>query len=228
MNLSMLRLLSIPVLILVAIIAGANLLDGAAPKLDLDVAVDVTPPALDLVPRCVGENDQTLIQATRIQFPRGGRVTSDQLFNCPRAFDQLYVTYVGEVVGELINRRGGVWAQVNDDPYALIHGPLVGHSAHVGFNSGIAVWFPDGTHEIIDVIGRPATRGDVVEITGTFLRADPRDGGGITLRAETVTVIAEGFTVKEPLHTAQLVVAVVLFAGALGAIIAAQSARRRR
>lgn len=228
MNLSMLRLLSIPIAVLVAITAGAFWLDRAAPELDLDVVVDVPPPALTDVPRCMGENDSALATAIGNQFPETGRVTSYQLLNCPRAFDQKTVTFTGEVVGELIVRRGGVWAQVNDDPYALIYGPLVGHSAHVGFNSGVAVWFPDGTHEIIETVGRPATRGDVVKIVGTFFRADPNDAGGLNIRADSVTVLAEGFTVDEPLHTLQLVVAAVLFTGALVALGLAQVVRRRR
>jgi len=228
MNFSMLRLLSIPLAILVAVTAGAYWLDRAAPELGLDVVVDVPPPALTDVPRCTGENDSALATTIGNQFPKTGRVTSYQLLNCPRAFDQKMVTFTGEVVGELIVRRGGVWAQVNDDPYALIYGPLVGHSAHVGFNSGVAVWFPDGTHEIIETVGRPATRGDVVEIVGTFLRTDPNDGGGLTIRADSVKVLAEGFTVDEPLHTLQLVTAAVLFMGALAALGLAQVVRRRR
>ncbi|MEX2533477.1 MAG: hypothetical protein WD360_05895 [Nitriliruptoraceae bacterium] len=228
MNVSMLRLLSLPLAILVAITAGAYWLDRVAPELDLDVVVDVPPPALADVPRCMGENDSAVATAIGNQFPESGRVTSSQLLNCPRAFDQKTVTFTGEVVGELIMRRGGVWAHVNDDPYALIYGPLVGHSAHVGFNSGVAVWFPDGTHEIIETVGRHAIRGDVVKIVGTFLRADPNDGGGLTLRADSVSVLAEGFTVDEPLHTLQLVVAAVLLAGALAALGLAQFVRRRR
>jgi hypothetical protein len=229
MNLSMVRLLSIPVLILVGITLGAYWLDRAAPVVELDgIVVDVDPPALTDVPRCAGENNDVLADSVRRQFPPGGRVTSYQLLDCPRAFDGLTVTFTGEVVGELITRRGGVWAQVNDDAYALIYGPLVGHSAHVGFNSGVAVWFPDGTHEIIDMVGRPATRGDVIKIVGTFYRADPNDGGGLTIRADATERLAEGFIVDEPLHTVQLVVAIVLGIGAVVALSLGQLARRRR
>lgn len=228
MNLSMLRLLSIPLAILAAVITGAFWLDRAAPELELDVAVDVPPPALTEVPRCMGDNDSALATTIGNEFPNAGRVTSYQLLDCPRAFDEKTVTFTGEVVGELITRRGGVWAQVNDDPYALIYGPLVGHSAHVGFNSGVAIWFPDGTHEIIQTVGRPSARGDVVQVVGTFLRADPNDGGGLSIRADSVTVLADGFTVDEPLHTLQLIVAAMLFAGALVALGLAQVARRNR
>lgn len=228
MNFTMLRLLSIPLVILVAVTAGAFWLDRAAPELELNVVVDVPPPALTDVARCIGENDAALATAIGNQLPTAGRVTSYQLLDCPRAFDQKTVTFTGEVVGELITRRGGVWAQVNDDPYALIYGPLVGHSEHVGFNSGIAVWLPDGTHEIIETLGRHATRGDVIHIVGTFLRADPDDGGGLSIRAEQVTVLAPGFVVDEPLHTLQLVVAVTLLTFAGVALGLAQVARRRR
>jgi len=229
MNFSMLRLLSVPILILVAITLGAYWLDRAAPVVETDGTVVAVPElTLSEVPRCVGENDTTLASSVRREFPSAGYVMSYQLLDCPRAFDGLTVTFIGEVVGELIQRRGGVWAQVNDDPYALIYGPLVGHSAHVGFNSGIAVWLPDGLHEQITMVGRPATRGDVLTIVGTFYRADPNDGGGISIRADAVTLRADGFVVDEPLHTLQLVVAIVLGVGALSALVMAQLARRRR
>lgn len=229
MNFSMVRLLSLPVLILVGITAGAYWLDRAAPVLELDgIAVEVEDPAFASVPRCVGENDDVIADNLRDTFPREGRVTSYQLFNCPRAFDRLTVSFTGEVIGELINRRGGVWVQVNDDPYALTYGPLVGHSAHVGFNSGVAVWLPDGTHEFIETLGRPATRGDVIRIVGTFYRADPQNGGSLTIRAASSELVAPGFVIDEPLHTLQLVVAIVLGGLALAALTFAQLARRRR
>lgn len=229
MNFSMVRLLSIPVLILVGITAGAYWLDRAAPVLELDgIAVDVDDPAFAYVPRCVGENDDVIANDLRDTFPREGRVTSYQLFNCPRAFDRLTVSFTGEVIGDLITRRGGVWVQVNDDPYALTYGPIVGHSAHVGFNSGIAVWLPDGTHELIEMLGRPATRGDVIRIVGTFYRADPNDGGGLTIRAESTELVAPGFVVDEPLHTLQLVVAGVLTVLSVAALTFAHRARRHR
>lgn len=228
MRSSVVKLLMVPVLLLAGITALSWLLAVRAPTLETNVAVEIEPPYFRVVQRCVGDPDDPIAAGLRNFFPPGGVVRSAQLYNCPRAFDNFNVTYTGEVIGELIRRRGGVWAQVNDDAYALRDGPLLGHRRMTGFNQGIAVWFPDGTHEQLELIGRHRVRGDVVEIVGRFLRADPRDGGGMTIRAEAVRVVAPGVELDDPLYVGQLVVAVLLGVGAVGALLAASAARRNR
>src|SRR5690606_33486163 len=148
---------------------------------------DLPPIAVHDETRQCRRGDEATIEEIREQH-RGvtGRVTSAQVVACPAAYDHLTVVFAGEVVGDLLRRRGGAWAQVNDDAYALEVGPLVGHRELDGFNSGLAVWFPDGLHEFIDEVGRPGVRGEVVLIEGTIRQSDPADGGGITLRAESV------------------------------------------
>ncbi len=207
---------------------GAWWLEALHPQLDTtgNAVAGVPPAALDQDRSCRRLVEDDVVADIRADFPEGGRVTSTQVYLCPLAFDGLEVTYVGEVVGELLPRDGGAWAQVNDDSYALETGPMVGHRERTGFNTGMTVWLDDELADRIEAPGRPALRGDVVLLRGTLLRADPEDAGGITLRATEMETLAEPLAVEPPLHRIQVAVAVVLFLLALGATVWARRQRR--
>lgn len=228
------RRLLIPALVgLTALVAGVVALEDAAPQVAPEViaalAVDDLPPlGLEDVPVCTRALlEETTITELRGDFEPGDRLSSEQVHACPAAWDGKQVTFVGEAIGEVLPRRGGAWVQINDDPYALETGPLLGHRERAGFNSGLSVWLPDGLHERLDGVGRHAQRGTVVQLEGTILRADPEDGGGTTLRAESLEVLATSVELEEPFHTLQAVIAGVLALGAIGALLAARRARRR-
>ena len=144
-----------------------------------------------------------------------GRAVSGEVLACPYAFDGRLVTYVGEVVGDVLARDGGSWLLVNDDPYALEHGPLTAGGTPAGSNSGLTVWLPDPLDELADEPGRADVRGDVLEVTGRVHRTDPADGGGLTIRASDARVVAEAVMVETPVHWRQVAVAGVLAALAL-------------
>lgn len=222
-------LLITPVVALALIIAGVTALEAAAPRLqEFGRRVEGLPPlALEDQPSCIRRADDTVVREIRDSFDRGGRVQSSQVFRCPAAFEDMPVTFAGEVVGELLPRAGGAWAQINDDAYALEVGPLVGHRELHGFNSGLAVWLPDGLHERVDTVGRPARRGDVVLVRGTIHRTDSEDGGGLTLRADDLAIVDAGFTIDDPLHVPQLIVAIVLGLLATAAMVWSRIAARR-
>jgi hypothetical protein len=131
-------------------------------------------------------------------LPADTRVTSEMITACPTAYDGLRVTYVGELVGDLLRRDGGAWVLVNDDDYALGYGPLPTHREHQGTNAGLTVWLPDEHAEQVTGLGRPNTRGDVVELEGHIRRADPEDGGGLTLRADNMRTIQPAQTLSDP------------------------------
>jgi hypothetical protein len=198
---------------LAVIVLGAEALLRAAPLEERreELRVLAVPPlASTEVETCARRADEDTAADVRDVFPAGGRVSSAQIYACPAAYDGLRVTYAGEPVGELLSRRGGVWAQVNDDDYALDVGPISGHRELRGFNSGLSVWLPDGLHEQVGDVGRPGRRGDVLLLTGVLFRADPDDGGGITLRADQLEVLAPAVEVAPPLHRIQAAVAAVL------------------
>ncbi|MFO7778977.1 MAG: hypothetical protein R6V28_11540 [Nitriliruptoraceae bacterium] len=64
-------------------------------------------------------------------------------------------------------------------------------------------------------------------LRGTILRADPDDGGGITLRATELETLAPPLEIEPPLHVLQVVVAGVLSVLALAATLWAGRVRRR-
>ena len=226
---------------LVLVLAGTTWLEAIHPQLDTTdlVVADVPPLALDDEPTCRRFVEDAAIEDLRVRlqaeaafdairdgFPVGGRVSSTQVYLCPSAYDGLQVTYVGEVVGDILHRRGGAWVQVNDDAYALTTGPVLGHRERSGFNTGLSVWLEGDLAERIEAPGRPARRGDVLQLTGTILRADPDDGGGITLRATTLTTLAPPVELDPPLHTIQLIVAIILSAVAVTTTVWARQRRR--
>ncbi|MFA9429794.1 hypothetical protein [Egicoccus sp. AB-alg2] len=223
-------ILVVAVGLLVAVLGGTELLLRAKPLIDTEpfIVEDLPLVALEADPALCrrGTDDETL-ETARMGLLEGGRITSEHVYACPEAFDGLRVTFVGEAVGELIQRRGGVWVQVNDDDYALSVGPMGAHRQHRGFNTGLAVWLPDGLHEQIDGVGRPGRRGDILLLEGVLLRADPDDGGGITLRADRLEIIAPTVAIDEPLHTPQAVVAAILAVAAGAALTWSRVASRR-
>lgn len=230
------------VALILAMVGGAWSLESLHPQLDTsrNAVADVPPLALDDEPSCRRFAEDTAIDEARARIqsaaaiaeiregvPPGGRISSTQVYLCPSGYDGFEVTYVGEVVGEVLHRDGGAWVQVNDDDYALTTGPLIGHRERAGFNTGLSVWLEGDLADRIEQPGRAAVRGDVVLLRGTILRADPDDGGGITLRAHTMETLAGPLEIDPPLHTVQLVVAVILSLAAVGATLFARWRRER-
>lgn len=125
------------------------------------------------------------------------RVTSNELFDCPEAYDGRRVVYRGEVVGALLDRAVGVWSQLNDDVYAELLGPLPAHRDYRGGNAGVGVLLPHGAVNLVSFIGGPQTRGDVLEVEGTFHRVDPT-GEVAVIHADGAQRMADGEPFPDP------------------------------
>jgi hypothetical protein len=149
--------------------------------------------------------------------PRDRRtvVPSDHLIECPQVFDGAVLRYRGEVVRAVLHRGDHAWLQLNDDPYGLGLGPLPRHRTAVGGNSGIPVSIPADAAASITHVGDARHHGDILEVTGVFRRADPRDGGGPAIRADAVVVVQPGGPIDKPTHPARTVAAAVFAAVAL-------------
>lgn len=212
-------LLIAPIVFVVALVVGLQAmlaLDERPADPDLQVAPDALPPLSSEVVRCERERPDTEpAQREAERLVTGARVSSATVVACPQVFDSRRITFVGEVVGDVLHRDDGAWVQVNDDAYALDVGPLPAHDDLRGTNSGLQVWLPD---DLLDGIqpGRPGRRGDVVEVDGVLVRADPQDAGGMTLRADRLRVRAEAVDVEVPVDPAQVVLAAIACAVAVG------------
>lgn len=214
------------VVLLGALLTLTSTLERATPRtLSSAPAITGIPDALlDAPVRCSRSDDEERIDELRARLRPGGRLTSAIATACPRLLDGSEVLFVGEVVGDVLRRTGGAWVLVNDDAYALEVGPFGPHRERRGFNAGLAVWLPDGLHETLGEPGRHGRRGDVVSVTGTFLRADPADGGGLSVRATELTVLGASTEVEEPLNGPLAIAAAI---SALVAVTAWGWARRR-
>lgn len=223
------RLLIVPALVMLGLVVGLQAFHTATtPPADEVVGLQEPPPETVRFPhRCQRGRANEALQAARETLTTGGRVTSTQVLACPQAFHGRRVTYVGEVVGDVLRRDGGAWVLVNDDAYALEVGPLPSHNHRRGTNSGLTVWLPDRLVEQVGRVGRPNQRGDVVEVQGHIRRTDPDDGGGLTVHADQLRVLSPAVRLEDPLDVPQLLLAL----GAMGAAVVmtglAREARRR-
>jgi hypothetical protein len=182
---------------------GAPSLPSSAPAV-----AGLPEPLLDEPVRCSRSDERASLEDVRGVLRPEGRVTAAIVYACPRLLAGRDVVYVGEVVGDILRRDGGAWVQVNDDAYALELGPFGAHREPRGFSSGLAIWLPDGLHEALGAPGRHGRRGAVVRVEGVLLRADPADGGGITVRAHSLEVLAPSTAIQEPLNVPLVVAAV--------------------
>lgn len=163
--------------------------------------------------------------------PGAGRpatVTAAALLECPAAYDGAAVAFTGEVVRAVLRRGDRAWVQLNDDPYALTLGPLPAHRSAVGGNSGIPVSIPAAVADQVTHVGDYRHRGDLLRVTGTFRRADPADGGGPAIQADTAAIERPGGTVQRPAGSRRVAVATGMAAAALGLALVGHVSRRRR
>lgn len=224
----LLRLTVLPILLVTGVLATVVAVGEQAPGRAVAPVELALPPLVELDPAgCARDHDGTSSTGPA-PVTAGRRVTSALVVSCPTRFDGRRVTYVGEAVGDLLVRDGGAWLLVNDDDYALELGPLPGHRDHRGTNGGLSVWLPDPLPDQLTGLGRPGVWGDIVEVTGTIRRTDPADGGGLTLRAEELTIRQPAQEVDEPMHRPQLLLAVLAVLAGTGAFLVRHRASARQ
>lgn len=215
----------------VAFMAFVNWLHVSAPQVaqptHLELAQETPEDEIISCERTLPEVDVEALEDEQVQGPVG-RVSSTEVNQCPRRFDGRLVTYIGEVVGDVLQRDGGAWVQINDDAYGLVAGPLPSHRNFSGTNSGLAVWLPQHTFETVHTPGRRGIRGDIVRVVGTLHRADPNDGGGLTIRAREIAVLSPSVNVDQPLHVAQAITAAALGLLSLALIVLGRQSSSKR
>lgn len=147
--------------------------------------------------------------------PAALRVSSADVHDCPTVYDQRAVIYEGEAVGALLDRRDGAWIQLNDDAYGGVLTPLPAHRYFRGANSGVGVFLPPELVDLVDTVGGPRARGDILRVTGTFHRVDPASGEVGVVRADQAVLVSPGTTTdQQPLRARRIV-------GSLLALVAA-------
>jgi hypothetical protein len=183
--------------------------EPAVAEADADPRLEIECPDLDILPAVTD-------------------VTSNDLYDCPLAFDGRAVSYTGEVVGAVLRRRGHAWVHLNDDVYAGVRGPLPAHRDYQGGNGGVGVRIPSTLAADIERVGGPAGRGDLLRIEGVFHRVHPGSREAAVIVATSGSVAAPGQPFVDPILPDRAVAALLLGTLALGLAISERIVARRR
>ncbi|MEW6075034.1 MAG: DNA-binding protein [Candidatus Omnitrophota bacterium] len=119
-------------------------------------------------------------------------VSSTDLINNATRFDAATISYEGEAIGDIMYRGNFAWVNLHD-----------------GTNA-IGVWLEGPAAKSIQRTGSYQSKGDWVEVTGTFRRACILHGGDLDIHAETVRVIKPGRSYAEKLNIRKINFALVL------------------
>jgi len=121
-------------------------------------------------------------------------LSSVELIEKSKEYDQQIVSYRGEVVGEVMKRGSFVWINVND-----------------GLNA-IGIWSAVSLVKEIKFGGSYKYRGERVEVTGVLNRACPQHGGDLDIHAEKIEIFKTGHEIYHPVNRSRLNLAAILSA----------------
>jgi len=124
-------------------------------------------------------------------------ISSKELIQNAREYDGKTVVYKGEVIGDIMTRKGFVWINVND-----------------GVNA-IGIWSKKDLAKDILYTGGYKSRGDTVEVKGIFHRACLEHGGDLDIHIEELNKINSGMVIGEKINIIKRNSAFVLL-GVLG------------
>jgi len=110
-------------------------------------------------------------------------ISSADLINKAKEYDNQTVVYQGEVIGEVMARGEFAWVNLNDGKNAL------------------GIWIKTDLAGQIANIGSYKSIGDLVEVSGVFHRACLAHGGDLDIHAESLRLIKSGNRVKEHLSS---------------------------
>ncbi len=101
-------------------------------------------------------------------------ISSVELINNAKSYNNNTVVYKGEVIGDIMLRGEYAWINVNDEKNA------------------IGVWIKKELIKDIIYAGNYKARGDLVEVTGKFNRSCVEHGGDLDIHAQSITKITSG------------------------------------
>ncbi len=119
-------------------------------------------------------------------------VSSVELINKAKGYDNQIVIYSGEAVGDVMARGEFAWVNVFD-----------------GVNA-IGIWLAKDEAKGINFTGSFKSRGDVIEAEGIFHRACKEHGGDLDIHAVSLRKIKDGRAVREITDKRKRISAVIL------------------
>jgi hypothetical protein len=109
-------------------------------------------------------------------------VSSTELINNAKQYDGKTVTYIGEVIGDIMIRGEYAWINVNDGKNA------------------IGIWIDKELAQGISYTGSYKSKGDWIEVTGIFHRACQEHGGDLDIHAQDMRKLSQGRKIKEGIN----------------------------
>lgn len=146
--------------------------------------------------------------------PMEERISIRDLIENLEHYDGKVVAVEGEVVGDVMRRRGGAWITVNDDPYSERSLEEGGEFADVT-NIGIGIWVAPEMADLIKVTGSYKNKGDRVKVVGVFHRVCGEHGGDTDIHALNLQVLDRGRPIRHVLHWWKLLLAALMTVVAL-------------
>lgn len=128
-------------------------------------------------------------------------VSSNDLIDHAKDYDNQTIVYEGEVLGDILHRGDHAWLAVSD-----------------GSNT-IGVYVPAEQADQITVVGGYGKRGDTIRIEGVFHRACAEHGGDLDIHASTMKVLSVGAAVQTPVSRLIVVLAIALPLPAAGLLL---------
>jgi hypothetical protein len=119
-------------------------------------------------------------------------ISSTELINNAKLYDEKTVAYAGEVIGDVMARGEFSWVNLNDGQNA------------------IGIWMLERLSKEIFYSGSYKARGDIIEVVGVFHRACPEHGGDLDIHAQGLRKISPGRELAEKLNTSKKNFALVL------------------
>jgi hypothetical protein len=130
-------------------------------------------------------------------------VSSSTLVEKANFWDGRTVSFMGEAVGEAMQRGTMCWLHLNDDAYMwknIEEGTKLG-----GYNSGQAIWVRNDLALKIRFFGDFLHEGDVVKVTGVFNAACREHGGDMDIHAVWLEIVRVGHPVVHHINRRLLV-----------------------
>jgi hypothetical protein len=109
-------------------------------------------------------------------------LSSSELINKSKEYDDKLITYTGEVIGDVMLRGEFAWVNINDGDNAL------------------GVWMSAALAKEIKFVGNYKFRGDSLEIMGIFHHACLEHGGDLDIHAQTLRKLGNGRAVNQVLN----------------------------
>jgi len=109
-------------------------------------------------------------------------LSSGELIGNARNYDEKFVLYQGEAIGEIMKRGEFAWININDGENA------------------IGVWVPIALVKEVFLMGSYKQKGDLVEVSGVFNRNCPEHGGDMDIHAREIIKVSKGRHIPERIN----------------------------